>query len=149
MLKISTIPDNTTLGEYEVYIIGYSSSDAEGGQISDKFTVVNMEYDPKRKIPAYPEKIQCSSFKEGIELLVKREIGNYYYPNYHDLYVRISFNGNNILEEYRELVKETAKAKEQLSEKEYNEWCVFMFEETQRKDFLFDTIDSISREILG
>lgn len=148
MPKISTIPDNTTLGEYEVYIIGYTSPDAEGGQIDGKFTVVDMEYDPKRKIPPYPEKILCSSFKEGIELLVKREIGNYYYPSYHNLYMNISFNGNNILEEYQELVKETKKVRNQLSKKEYNEWCAFMFDETQRKDFLFDTINNLSREIL-
>lgn len=151
MLKISTIPSSATHGEYQVEIHGFADDSNEGGQISSKFNVVDMQYDKNRKLSDddYCNGFECSSFEEGIQLLLERVKNKFYTPSYHSLYMNIIFNGNDIEEEYEELKKETIKNKSLLSKKEYAEWCEFVLEEIFRKEYLFNTIKSLVDGILG
>lgn len=133
MLKISTIPNNNTLGNYEIFIGGLIDGSPEGGQVSEEFSITK----------------ESLSFKEAIKqiLLSYKNDYDYYYPSYHDIWIVIKYNGNNIEEEYSELLKETKKLKNSLTKNDYNDWCAFVVEELTKKEFLYSTVKNLTEEI--
>ncbi|AXH72398.1 MAG: hypothetical protein [Caudoviricetes sp.] len=149
MLKISTIPSNTTCGKYNVFIGGFHDYSPEGGQIESSFNVIPSSNEEQLKLSNVDDDFNCSSFEEGITILINNVKDSFYDPSYHDLYIVIEFNGNNILDEYDELKQETIKYKDRLSKKEYTEWCEFVFDEICKKDFLYETVRNISKKILS
>ena len=137
MLQVSMIPSYITHGKYIVSISGFSNSDNEGGSIYDGFSVGVLDND-------------FATFTDGLyHILSKHDDGDMQYPSYHSLTIKVSFNGNDIQEEYNELLKETKKHKEALNKNDYGNWCSFVLSEIENKEFIFNKIEEIAKLIFS
>ena len=147
MTMTPRIPSNTTHGTYNIYICGYVDDSSEGGQISSTFNVKDV---PRNKnLDNLEDDFDCSSYEEGIRLLLNANKDTMRNPPYSDIFIRIHFNGNDIEKECQKIINDGLKYKTTMSEKDFNKWVSeYAYSEVCNKIYLYDTIKNLSKEIL-